>query len=281
MQQFMTQVAFACPNCSVQTSDMVEIPEPDWSAAEDPSELISEGEIVVRCHNCEVSFEAYVFNDAGSCDVTLDDHPETTVFTSEAHFWPPDWPEPDPPTDPRGIFEDHQDELGAWLDTAGQEDPTALINRILFAAVITGLESYLSDTLRKVINERPEALNSFLEKDSDLIKQKFTLVDIVTKPNLVKDTVNKHLREVLYHNLAKVNALYRISVDIDFIQMLGPDRTAELSRAIEYRHHCVHRNGKDLEGNTLTIFTREYIKDIQEKVVALVRSIDAQIDPAL
>ncbi|TAU37811.1 hypothetical protein ELI44_32940 (plasmid) [Rhizobium ruizarguesonis] len=278
MQKFIAEVSFECPNCSEAGYDQVAIPEPGWAAAESSAELFSEGETFVWCSNCETCYDAYVLNDAGSCTITLNDHPGVIVFASDAHFSPEEWPEPDPPNDPRGVFEFHQAEIEALLLAVGRDsDGSTLINRLLFASVITGMETYLSDTLRNVVNSRAAALASLVEKEKELVKQKFSLADIARRPNLVREAVNEHLREVMYHNLPKVNSLYHNATDIDFIRLLGPELMAELSRAIEYRHHCVHRNGKDQDGNILDIFTREYIQRVQNQVITLVRNIDDHI----
>jgi hypothetical protein len=131
--------------------------------------------------------------------------------------------------------------------------------------------------LIKAVTERPEALARLLEKDTDIISQKFSLLEISRKPSLVIETVTKHLREILYHNLPKVNALYKVALEIDFFSMLEKDEIKTLNQAIVLRHHCVHRNGKDTEGNRLEDFTPKYVDSVLGLTTMLVRKLDAAV----
>jgi hypothetical protein len=65
-----------------------------------------------------------------------------------------------------------------------------------------------------------------------------------------------YLRNMVWHNLAKANAMYRAAFDIDLFKLLGDENKAILLRAVEHRHDCVHRNGTDKEGKKLDVFTK-------------------------
>lgn len=277
-QEFQSHITFRCPKCREVSSGPVTIPEPDWSAAEEMSDLNSEGQISIQCQWCDTAYDAYVINNAGSVSITLIDFEEVVVDADHAFYsFDEDWPEPELPTDPADIFEDLQSEVTHWLKQHGNGDGGALINRMLFASLFSGLESFLSDTLIKAVTERPEALANLLEHDKDILTEKFTLLEISKHPNLVVDTVTTHLREILYHNLPKVNALYRIALGIDFFKMLDKEEVKTLNNAVQLRHHCVHRNGKDIDGNRLDVFTPEYVSSILDLTTWLVRKLDAAV----
>ena len=72
--------------------------------------------------------------------------------------------------------------------------------------------------------------------------------------DIVFKRVTHHLKALLYHNLPKVNALYRIAARIDIF----PDETikARLFEAVPIRHDCVHRNGNDKDGAPSNEVTR-------------------------
>jgi hypothetical protein len=63
----------------------------------------------------------------------------------------------------------------------------------------------------------------------------------------------------MYHNIGRVNALYRTVFKMDLFRMLDKDETDTLMQAILYRHDCVHRNGYSKEGEKLTVLTPEYV----------------------
>ena len=142
---------------------------------------------------------------------------------------------------------------------------------------MTALETYFGDTLFKaVMGERTQALERLIEGIRDLNKEKFTLTDIISSRDIVAEKVTDYLRHsILYHDLPRVDCLYRAALDV---HVLGEKaENDKLLKAIEYRHDCVHRNGRDNEGNQLTVFTKAYI----EEIAAVMRSLVDRIDRAI
>lgn len=281
MQAFQSYVSFTCPVCEKISSGPVEIPEPDLSAAESPSELNSEGQIYVPCTECNEEFPAYVVNSAGNVHINLDDHPNLMVSADNAFysFEEHGWPEPEIPSDPRLVFESLCSEVYVWLKGHGDEYGGALINRMLFASLISGLEAFLSDTLLNAVSARKEAQLRLVKHDKDVLTMKFTLADVLEKPNLVIETIATHLRDISFHNLPRVNALYRAALDIDFFKMLEKEEVAALNKAVELRHHVVHRNGRDKDGNLLEDFTRKYVKSVLDLTKSLITKLDQAVNP--
>ncbi|MFK4061281.1 hypothetical protein [Brucella anthropi] len=281
MQVFQSHVSFACPACEKISSGPVEIPEPDWSAADSSSELNSEGQIYVTCTQCDQEFPAYVVNSAGNVHIKFDDHPNIPVSADDAFYSFEEgvWPEPEIPTDPWSVFEGLRSEVYVWLREHGNEYGGALINRMLFASLISGLEAFLSDTLLNAVSARKEAQLRLVKNDKDVLTMKFTLAEVLETPNLVIETITTHLRDISFHNLPKVNALYRAALDIDFFKLLEKEEVAALNKAVELRHHVVHRNGRDKDGNLLENFTPAYVESVLKLAEALVHKLEDAVNP--
>jgi len=281
IQTLQTHISFICPSCGKNAECNVDVPEPDWGAAENMSDLSSEDKTDVLCNLCQSEFPAYVMNTSGECYVTLDDYPNIDVVAESAYFFPPpddEWLNTDVPIDPYKIFVDSYYHLGDILAEYGLGGrgilghSSYIINRMVFVQQVSALESYLGDTLVNRVLESNEALQNMLNKDKDLKNTKLPLTNISKNPNIVLDTVQKHLQKILYHNLAKVEALYKIAFNID---IWPDDKTKKkIFDSIQYRHVCVHRNGRNKKGEELEVFTTEYVSDILETTLRFTKHIN-------
>ncbi|NTE84821.1 hypothetical protein G6M12_25025 [Agrobacterium tumefaciens] len=279
MQTFQSHVSFKCPACLKVSSGPVPIPEPDWSSAESSSDLNSEGNIYVECTECREDFPGYVHNYAGNVQISLDDYPDLRIDADNAFYSPEDWPEPEVPDDPWSIFDGLRSEVSVLLRDHGSHYGGALINRMLFASLIGGLEAFLSDTLLNALAERKEAQLRLVKHDKEVLAMKFTAAEVLENPDIVIETLTSHLRDISFHKLPRINALYRAALDIDFFALVGNDAVAFLNRAVALRHHVVHRNGRDKEGNHLEDFTPDYVKSVLDVVSNLVEKIDEAVNP--
>ena len=151
-----------------------------------------------------------------------------------------------------------------------------IVVRMVFVHHITALEAFLSDTLIKYVLGNNDALKRLLKTDDGLQKKKFSLDQIIDKKDFVANEVKAYLRGVLYHNLSRVQFLYKTAIGLDIFDV-SIDRV-ELQRAIKLRHHCVHRNGKDENGNQLTEITRDYVEAIAEIIKQFIEQIDKKME---
>ena len=87
------------------------------------------------------------------------------------------------------------------------EDGGHLFNRLTLASRITGLEAYLGDTLIKTVLVEKPAMARLMKEDTELQKEKFTLVEIAADRDLAESKVQEYLRSIVYHNLPKVDFL--------------------------------------------------------------------------
>ncbi len=199
-------------------------------------------------------------------------------LSADMAFFSPEedeWLDNEVAADPHAIFVDSFNKTGEILATHGGEDGGHLINRMVFAQQVSALEAYLGDTLIKAVQAKPEALARLVAADKDLNAEKFTLADIAANPGLLGEKVAAYLRAILYHNLAKVDFLYRTALDV---RVLGDKaNNALLLQAIRHRHDCVHRNGMDKDGNHLTVFTKAHVQDVANAMRTLVDRIETEV----
>ena len=183
------------------------------------------------------------------------------------------------PDNPFTVFMASYQQTSELLTNHGSDNGTDLLNRLLFSHQITALEAYLGDTLLNDVLRDNDAIARLIQKDSDLAQKKFTLNDIAADPNLVKKEVREYLRSILYHNLAKVDVLYGIALQLRILPLLVESSKKDLFQSVLLRHDCIHRNGFDKDGAALTIFTRQFvqeksvlIKDFVEEIETVVRA---------
>ena len=188
---------------------------------------------------------------------------------------PEEWLDYVVPTNPFTVFMDNYHHTGDLLAEIGKDDGRYLVNRLIFSHQVTALEAYLGDTLLNVVASDADAMQRLIDGDYELSKQKFTLAEIRREPGLVERKVREHLRTILYHNLAKVDALYGIALGIRILSLT--DKKAELFRAVMLRHDCVHRNGLDKHGQELWTFTREFVRETSDMIKSLVESVERSI----
>ena len=278
-QRFETHVQFVCPACAAHAHTAVDVPEPDWGAAESSSDLSSEGETEVNCPHCNAVFDAYVINSAGDCDIRLNDHKDTAVAADMAFFSPEEdeWSDYELPENPYSIWMASYEQARTFLEAHGSEDGGSLLNRMVFAQHVAALEAFLGDTLIKAVLDDRKVIVRLLENDTELRKDRVSLLDVQGNPNLVVDRVAGYLRDVRYHNLAKVSILYKIALGIDLL--IEKDQTDRLFAAIQLRHDCVHRNGFDKDGVKLENFTEVYVSETAAEFGKLVDRIGLALSP--
>lgn len=188
---------------------------------------------------------------------------------------PENWLEYEPPNSPYLSFMTASAETIELLNDRGTVHGSSIINRMLFTQQIVALEAYLCDTLVAEVGRDQLAEDRLIAEADGLSDAKYTLEAIRATPDFAKTKVREYLRDILYHNLAKVDTLYRIALGFRILP-LATDRDS-LMRAIHLRHDCVHRNGCDKQGNKLDDFTQAYVLATALLVRQLVEAIEAAV----
>lgn len=218
-----------------------------------------------------VGVENYQNTDAGEHEVVEDldyglEHEEPE---------PDDWLNYETPSNPYTIFMNSYHHTGDLLADHGGAHGEFLLNRMVFSHQVTALEAYLGDTLINEVMGDAIAMQRLIVTAEELVRTKFALAEIAKSPDLVQSTVMTYLRSVLYHNLAKVDVLYKIALEFRILN-LATDKS-RLFNAVTLRHDCVHRNGFDKDGNELNVFTKEFVQETADLIRGFVDSIEKAV----
>ncbi|WP_416048999.1 hypothetical protein [Cupriavidus basilensis] len=143
--------------------------------------------------------------------------------------------------------------------------------RMLYAGVVTLLETYLGGTFISAVKNDRNALQRFVESSPDFKKETFRLAEIFSVMETIEARVLRHLADLIWHNLSKVQQMYKACFDIAF-----PD-CARVYAAILTRHDIVHRNGKDKDGLPVDM-SREKLETLIRDVRSLVGSIEKDME---
>lgn len=142
---------------------------------------------------------------------------------------------------------------------------------MLYSSAITNLETYLADALKYNLSKNEEYLIKFVESFQDFKNIKCDFNDIFNLCNSINNKVDDGLGTLLYHNLPKIQGIYKATFSISFLQI------DDLMKAIFIRHDLVHRNGKKKDGATHQI-TKDMVIDLCNKVDKFVKSIENQFE---
>jgi hypothetical protein len=126
--------------------------------------------------------------------------------------------------------------------------------RLLYANVITALETYLFYFFYAAIQDDNNLFRKFVEMNPDFIKRKMNLSDVFTEYENIDQTVREYLIAISWHNLPRVKPLYEGVLKIKF----NDAKMREILTAVAIRHDIVHRNGKNKNGVEM-VLTREQI----------------------
>src|SRR5690606_23829201 len=147
--------------------------------------------------------------------------------------------------------------------------------RLLYANVITAMETYLSDTMKKQVLTR-EAIRRRFVQTNEIFKEKIFVQDIFRKLEGLNEEINRTIDMMSFHNLDKTTGLYKAVLDTQFPSA----QIADLKSAVENRHNIVHRNGKTVQGKAIDV-TMEDVEKLIKLVVSTVKHIDKQIKDGL
>lgn len=118
---------------------------------------------------------------------------------------------------------------------------------VLYANVITLLESYLSETFLNLVLNNENYIQKFVETFHDYKYENLKLNDLYKKFESIESIVAKSITEVIFHNIPKVQGMYKDTLGIKF-----PRELEKIHQAIKNRHDIVHRNGRTTNRKLIT-----------------------------
>lgn len=142
--------------------------------------------------------------------------------------------------------------------------------RLLFANVITIMESYLSDTFIRKVTSKKKIMERLL--NTKLYNQeKKKLPDAYKWISKMKVNITEDLLKIQFHNLWKVKELYKEVLEIEL-----PEVTEKLINSVFIRHDIVHNNGKTKKKGEW-IINKDQINQLIDDTEELVKSIENQL----
>ncbi len=179
-------------------------------------------------------------------------------------------------SDSTHFFKDFTDSLDSTKALANLAPDNPALMRLLYANVITVMEAYLSDTLKKQVMKRNAVLRRFVQShDAFKNSKKEPISEIFNTYDKILKLANDAIDEISFHNVVTAKTLYENVLSVNF-----PKDVAWLMKATTNRHDIVHRNGRTLKNDVLNIASAD-IDELVTKVLALVKEIDAQVKDGL
>ena len=257
---------FPCPECGSMVEDCVNVPSPDFSA-ETHLDSINSDYDVITCPHCgheyEVNLNTGFYEGYGEIEEVEEGH-----LGVEEHF--PE--EDDDEYYEQQLYEATHTDIERAMDSiAGLgENVKQFLYRLLYANVITSMETFLGDTLKREVLKDEDSLRRFVETYKPFNNISLSISDLYMKKDSMPAFVKNTLCELLYHDLRKIKPIYKAALGID----LGD--VSELYKAVLTRHDLVHRNGKNHEGQE-HIITERMVRELQDKVKTLMDNVNKQL----
>lgn len=156
------------------------------------------------------------------------------------------------------------------LDVQAANETQFSLLVMLHGHIVAAVESYLASTFIYKVTNSDILIRKLVETDPVLAKMKFTLKEIYEKHENLQLTVASYLRDLIFHDLAKVKPMFKDVLGCDFGDITW------LFEAINIRHHCVHRAGLDKEGCRVDL-TKASIRELAFQSKKLVNSVESSV----
>jgi len=146
--------------------------------------------------------------------------------------------------DPFDVFDESLSKIKA-LNAIPLESSNGIhqyFNNLLYANIITALETLLTDVFVAKVQSARKYLQSFVETFHDFKQERFDLREIFERFESIEEKANKSMRDVIYHDLPKVQGMYSDTFGIKFPYI------GDIYKIVFIRHDLVHRNGTKKSG---------------------------------
>ena len=151
-----------------------------------------------------------------------------------------------------------------------------ILARLLHANAITAMETYLADSVKKNVMNRPALLRRFVQSHPGFAEEKFRLAQVFTVHDEIKTRTSAALNQIAFHNMAKTMKIYESVFSVEFPKEDLP----ELFRAVQRRHDIIHRNGRDISGHVIDV-TASDLEAVIDLVTRTMSAVDKQIKDSL
>lgn len=279
------ELRFPCTECEEMIySDELTVPGLNL-AAEKSRDVAGQTDTAVDCGTCG---STYIFDLVFDGSTTLCSHDDLDDGDIEARVLEEPQPEDfyfdeyaEAVASNSGFYATFEDGLRTVRALAGEganfpDNLATALYRMLFANVITLVETYLSDALVVTTMSNDDRVGKALRRLGHFREREVRMSDVLDLATKVRSEVRKYLVSVLYHDLDRVADLY-----VTILGIRLPDVPEQLSEAILTRHDIVHRNGKDKEGNDVQVDANA-VRALADEVEVFISTINdsvRELDP--
>jgi transcription elongation factor Elf1 len=268
-------VTFNCDNCGTAiVSDEIVIPTPDYTADSAVKSQTQEEGFAV-CDHCHKQFDIDVFSTYAGGDGSISDLSEDYVIKVD------EYPEP--------FYEEQYEAISSntyflqtfrnaienlkELNSIQIEKTTVdrILRQQIFVGVIAAMETYLSDAFINTTLKSEEYTKNFVSTFHDFKGRTIPLNELYDYHEKIKTICKQAMIDVIYHNLPKIKGMYKDTLGI----VIGDIAIAQ--KAVNIRHHLVHRNGKDKKGDEV-IITKISVEKLIVDISSFIESIDEKIE---
>lgn len=151
-----------------------------------------------------------------------------------------------------------------------EQETRRVLDRIMYANVITVMETYLSECFTRLVIENKSFKLKLIELTPEFNTLTFNLRDAYDWLDDIDTNIIEKIQSIVFHNLDKVISMFKNVLGIKFLDDMG-----DIFRAINNRHDIIHRNGKTKDGNELRI-TKQDVLGLISKVEELIEHIERQ-----
>lgn len=145
------------------------------------------------------------------------------------------------------------------------------LHRLLYANVITTMETFLSDYLVSSVNINKEVLRNLVKNHQELNRRKLTLEDLIVTDRSPSEMVIETLKRETFHNIKTAKVYYEAAFNIDF------SPSDDIIFAVNIRHDIIHRSGKKVgDEHPINISSRQthkLILDVQTFIISLLKNL--------
>lgn len=258
---------FTCPHCgAANETDSLIVPTPNWEA-ETHSDSVEYDTYEHTC-DCGETFEITLYNGFYDGSGEIDTDVEDLEVEEE-------YDDIDTQIDEymnSTLYNSHVSETMTALDAIEILAPNVkdTLFRVLYANLISCMESFLSDTLIHKVLESEENKRAFVKGYKDFSNLEIGLSSLYDTIDGIDGIITKTLRDIIYHNLPKVKGIYKDVLGIDLGEI------GVLCKCVNTRHDIVHRNGKTKSGDKITI-ERKDIEELAKAVSDMIENVESQI----
>ncbi len=174
-------------------------------------------------------------------------------------------------TEPYQNFINHIEQINELTNLTIDSKLKKSLLKMLFVSIITAMETYLKDTFIINLFESDTYINNFLDRNKEINEQKYSLKNIKEDSDFINNKIKKYLASKMWHNLRKVDGLYREAFDKKLCL------TKDLVSAVEKRHDIVHRNGKTKDGKEVKI-SKEDVINMKSNISDFITDIEDSLD---